>query len=320
LEKEIKLYNKTLWSGKRYNFFGDYLRNKYECRILKLPINADFTCPNRDGKLGRGGCIFCCEEGSASPTTHGIKDIISQMDSARVSFKRSDSETRYIAYFQAFTNTYAQVKKLKLYYDTAIKGNDISGLMIGTRPDCLAEDVLDLIASYKKENFELWLEIGIQTVHNRSLEFLRRKHTWECSRDAIMRAAAKGIPVCIHVILGIPGETWEDMMETARILSSLPVSGIKIHHLHVIMNTPLHKLFLRDKMHLLSLKEYISTVCDFIERLRPDIILHRLSGDRNEKTLIAPAWGMHKGTVLNSIDREFEKRTTYQGFLFNQGL
>lgn len=303
------------WYGKPYFFFGDHLEEKYQCKVLKLPIDAHFSCPNRDGTLGTGGCIFCSEEGSASPTAAGIEEIHDQMESAIRSFKRSGPDTRFIAYFQAFTNTHAPVAKLRACYDEALRHERVMGLMIGTRPDALPDEVLDLIAGYRDRTDELWLEIGMQSMHDRSLEYLRRRHDHAATRDAILRAAGRGIPVCAHVILGIPHESWGDMMQTALELSSLPVQGVKIHHLHVIAGTPLEELYRAGDFQLPTLEAYVSTVCDFIERLRTDIIIHRLTGDRNEETLVAPRWGMHKGTVLRDIEDAFRRRGTYQGFL-----
>ncbi len=315
MEKNIDHYKQSAWHGKPYNFFGDYLLDKYSTRVLKLPIDSHLSCPNRDGTLDTDGCIFCCENGSASPTAAISENIHEQMDFARKSFRRSDRETVYIAYLQAYTNTHAPVSLLKEIYDTAVSYPDIRGLMIGTRPDCLSEKVLNLIESYKKENFELWVELGMQTIHEKSLILLNRRHSNQTTEDAIKRCSGRGIPVCVHVILGIPGETWNDMMKTAERISELPVNGVKIHHLHIIKDTLLEKLYIEKPFHVFTLKEYTSTVCDFMERLRPDIIIHRLMGDRNEDTLTAPAWGMHKGTVLNSIEDEFRKRCTWQGFL-----
>ncbi len=299
-----------------YNFFGDYLWNTYGARVLKLPIDAGFTCPNRDGTTGDNGCVFCSEEGSASPTVRGQSGIREQMENARRSFRRSGAETRYVAYFQAFTNTYAPVERLKELYDTALSYEGVMGLMIGTRPDCLGDGVLDLIASYARPGFELWLEVGMQTMHERSLEFLRRGHTHAATRDAVHRAAERGIPVCAHLMLGIPGESWEDMMATAVEVSGLPIRGVKIHHLHVIAGTELERLYRARHFRLPTLGEYVSIVCDFLERLRPDILIHRLLGDRAPATLVAPAWGLHKGTVLGAIDEEFARRVTRQGFLW----
>jgi len=300
-----------------YLFFGDYLWSKYSSRVLKLPINAGLTCPNRDGTLGYGGCIFCSQDGSASPASSACNDIAGQMEEAKKNFRRSDGDTRYIAYFQAYTNTHSPAEALKKMYDQALRDKDVIGLMIGTRPDCLPDEVLDLIGSYKKDDFELWIEIGMQTKHDRSLRFLNRMHGNGATRDAVIRASARGIPVCLHMILGIPGESWHDMMESAVEVSSLPAHGVKIHHLHVIRDTPLEAMYRQGKVPMMSMKEYASTACDFIERLRPDIMIHRLMGDRNESSLIAPLWGMHKGTVIKAIDDEFTGRGSSQGILYN---
>ncbi len=310
-------YKANEWDGKPYNFFGDYLWKSFKGRVLKLPINANLNCPNRDGTVGSDGCIFCSEEGSASPTCSGSDAIRDQMRNARESFKRADGQTRYIAYFQAFSNTYAPVERLRSIYDTALLDEDIVGLMIATRPDCVPDDVLDLIASYRKDNFELWLELGMQSMHDRSLAFMQRGHTHALTRSAVERAAERGIKICAHLILGVPGETWEDMMGTAHEASALPVQGVKLHHLHVIKGTALESMYARGEVPLLSFREYVSAICDFIERLRPDILIHRLSGDQNEEMLVAPAWGMHKGTVLKEIEDEFRRRGTYQGFLYD---
>ena len=306
---------KSAWHGKAYNFWGDYLWAKYGTRVLKLPINAGLSCPNRDGTISRGGCVFCGEEGSASPTASGIPDITEQMENARNSFKRSDAATKYIAYFQAFTNTYAPVPALKELYDKAVSAKDITGLMIATRPDCITGDILDLLSGYQKPGFELWLELGMQTMHDKSLTFLNRGHTHRDTVNAIQAAAEKNIPVCVHIILGIPGESWREMMDTAEEISSLPVSGVKFHQLHVIKGTRLADLYNDKIMTAVGFRDYVSAITDFIERLRPDILIHRLIGDRDEKSLIAPKWALDKGTVVKAIEDEFAKRCTYQGFL-----
>jgi len=312
-----KIYNNPgVWSGKPYNFFGDYLFGRYSCRVFKLPINAGLTCPNRDGKTGTTGCVFCSDEGSAAPSSSGFDTIPLQMRNAIDTFKRTDSNTKYIAYFQAFSNTYAPVHLLEKLYNEAVSFPEVTGLMIGTRPDCISNDILDLIKKYNKSGFELWIELGIQSMKNSSLDFLKRGHSAEQSIRAINQISEYNISVCVHVILGIPGETWNDMMDTAVRISSLPVNGIKIHHMHIIKDTELEKIYNRENFKLLSLKEYISTVCDFLERLRPDITIHRLMGDRHEDSLLLPRWSIHKGTVLQAIEDEFKKRSTFQGFLY----
>jgi len=320
-QKSRKIFNPGRWSGKPYNFFGDYLAAAYSCRVLKLPIDAGLSCPNRDGTLSFEGCVFCSEDGSASPTTADFSSITEQMLNAKNTFRRSEKDTKYIAYFQAYTNTYGSPAGLKKIYDEAVKFPDITGLMIGTRPDCISREILDVISIYMKEDFELWIELGLQSVHDKSLQYLNRQHTFKQTEDAIKMIKEYNIPVCLHVILGIPGESWEDMMKTAETISGMPVAGVKIHHLHIIKNTPLEQIHSKEQFHLMSLKEYVSTVCDFIERLRPDILIHRLMGDRMAESLFLPKWGLHKGTVLQAIEDEFSRRCTYQGFLYtDEGL
>lgn len=305
------------WSGKPYNFFGDHLFSRFGTRVLKLPLDARLGCPNRDGTLDDGGCVFCSADGSASPSSGTTEGILDQMESAISGFRRADQDTRYIAYFQAYTNTYAPVDILKRLYDTAISREGLVGLMIGTRPDCLGDEVLDLIQGYHREGFELWIEIGMQTMHDASLLFLNRHHTHHDTRDAVLRAARRGIDICLHIILGIPGESWDDMMATAGEISSLPVRGVKLHHLHVIRDTKLEEIYREGRMRVMEFEDYVSTVCDFLERLRPDILIHRLHGDREESTLVAPLWGLHKGTVQKAIEDEFRRRGSFQGFLFS---
>ena len=240
------------------------------------------------------------------------------MKNAIAIFKRTDKNTKYIAYFQAFSNTYAPIATLEKLYDEAVSFPEIAGLMIGTRPDCISRNVLKLINKYRRDNFELWIELGIQSMNNRSLAFLKRGHSVEKSIEAINLVSEFDIPVCVHVILGIPGETWDDMMNTAIQISALPVNGIKIHHMHIIKNTELESIYNREHFTLMTLKEYVSTICDFIERLRPDITIHRLMGDKDNDSLLYPKWSIHKGTVLQSIEDEFKKRSTYQGFLYHE--
>ncbi|HNR87435.1 MAG TPA: TIGR01212 family radical SAM protein [Spirochaetota bacterium] len=302
------------WHGKPYNFFGDYLQHRYHTRVLKLPLDAHLSCPNRDGTLGDDGCVFC-RDGSASPGMSDIQSIAEQMRIAKGSFRRADGETRFISYLQAYTNTYAPLQQLKDLYDRAIADPEVIGLMIGTRPDCCPDEVLDLIETYRRKDFELWIELGMQTTHDRSLRLLNRRHTFEHTVDAVDRITKRRIPVCLHCILGIPGETWEDMMRTASTVASLPVQGVKLHHLHVIRGTRLEELHEHGRLPLLSQRDYVSTVCDFIERLPGDVLIHRLMGDREESTLVAPTWGLHKGTVMRDIDDMFSRRGTHQGFL-----
>lgn len=316
-----KKYNNSILNFRKpYNLFGDYLLKKYSSKVFKIPINAGLSCPNRDGTKGYNGCIFCYDGGSAVKNSLQNKTIHDQMNMAVNSFKRSNEYRQYIAYLQSFSNTYADVSTLEEIYDTAVSFPDITGLMIGTRPDCIDRDILQLISKYKKENFELWIELGIQSMNEKSLNFLNRRHSVNNSIDAINLISEYNIPVCAHVILGIPGETWDDMMYSADQLSRLPINGIKIHHMHIIRDTELERIYNNKKFYLFSQKEYISTVCDFIERLRPDIIIHRLMGDCDMESLVFPRWSIHKGTILRNIEDEFTKRSTCQGFLYEGGI
>jgi uncharacterized protein len=314
-ERKKKPFKHLPWQGLPYNFFGNYLSEKHGCRVFKLPINAGLGCPNRDGTIGIGGCIFCSEEGSSSPTALCSDDIIAQMRNASRSFGRTFDTTKYLAYFQAFTNTYASADHLKTLFDTTLAFPETIGMMIGTRPDCILDEHLELISSYASRCSELWLEIGMQSIHNKSLSFLKRGHTYEDSLSAIHRISAHPIDICLHIILGIPGESWNEMMETAQTISALPVKGIKIHHMHVIRDTELERMYNEKKISLLKPDEYISTLADFLERIRPDILIHRISGDCPLEKLIAPAWGLHKGSIQTNLDNEFIRRGTWQGFM-----
>ena len=306
---------------KRINLFGDYLSGKYRTSVLKLPINAGMSCPNRDGTLDYAGCVFCCENGSAAASCSEDLSITEQMKSAIESFKRGKCSHKYIAYFQAYTNTYADCSLLKKIYDEAVNYSpDIIGLMIGTRPDCIDEENSQLISSYSKKLPEVWVELGMQSANDKSLLFLNRHHSHEDSIKAANILKNRGIKVCAHFITGIPYENYEDILHSVSAFNEMKIDGIKLHHFHVIKNTPAEKMYHNDKFNLLSMNEYISITCDIIERLNPDISVHRLSADRDIDSLIAPVWGLHKGSVQKGIEDELERRGTWQGFLFERGI
>jgi uncharacterized protein len=239
------------------------------------------------------------------------------MRAARDGMELKDRPTRFIAYLQAYTNTYAPLAELKKIYDEAVGFSpDVIGLMIGTRPDCITEEIAGLIASYARPGFELWVELGVQSVHDRSLAFLNRRHSHADSLRAIELLSRHGIAVCAHLILGIPGETWRDMMATAEAMNDRRIAGVKLHHLHVISGTRLAVMMRESPFALMECGEYVSTVCDMLERFRPSLLIHRLAADRAGDTLLAPRWGMHKGTVQRAIADELERRESYQGMLF----
>jgi len=297
-----------------YYSFGEYLKDKYGRKVRKIGLNAGFTCPNRDGLRGEGGCIFCNDSGFSEFPDNNIS-LKEQIDSTISTFKKKGVES-FIAYFQNGSNTYAPVEELKKIYDIIHEYPEIVGLFISTRPDCVNDEVLDLIQSYTSTR-EVWVEYGLQTVHDKTLEYIGRGHSFTQTEEIIRKTSQRGIKVGVHVILGLPGESTEDMMETAEKVSRLPVSGVKLHLLHVLKNTPLERLYNKGEVKLLEEDEYINIACDFIERLSPDCVLLRLASDARVKVLVAPKWMNKKLEVIRKIDKEFLRRKTRQGSAFS---
>jgi len=296
-----------------YYSFGEYLKDKYGRKVRKIGLNAGFTCPNRDGVTGEDGCIFCNDSGFSEFPDNNIS-VKEQIDSTISTFKKKGVEN-FIAYFQNGSNTYASVEELKKIYDIIHEYPEIVGLFISTRPDCVNDEVLDLIQGYTSTH-EVWVEYGLQTVHDKTLEFIGRGHNFTQTEEIIRKTSRRGKKVGVHVILGLPGESKEEMMETAEKVSRLPVSGVKLHLLHVLKNTPLEELYNKGEVKLLKEDEYINIACDFIERLSPDCVLLRLASDARVKVLVAPKWMNRKLEVIRSIEREFKTRNTRQGSHF----
>lgn len=294
-----------------YIKFNDYLKTKYGGRIQKIAIDAGFTCPNRDGSKASGGCTFCNNQ-SFSPFAMTKQTVQDQIEKSMNFYKNRFKNIKgFIAYFQAFTNTYAPVEKLREVYDQAMEYPEIIGMSIGTRPDCADEDVLDLIASYTLEKPEIWIEYGIQTAHFKTLRAINRAHGVADFVDAVLRTKRRsGIKVCAHVILGLPEEDYEDMMETAKLIAALPVDGIKIHPLHIVKHTVMEKQYLKGEIKALDLNEYAKLAVDFLSYLPKDIIVHRITGEATDDELIAPYWcsPKYKMQVLDAIKQEFENR------------
>ncbi len=296
---------------KRYYAFSEYLRRRFGVKVHKVSLDAGFTCPNRDGTKGFGGCIYCVNE-SFSPNAGRMLPIAEQMTRG-MEFMRSRYGTeKFIAYFQAFTNTYDDIATLKRRYDEALEFPDVVGLSIGTRPDCVGDDVLDLVQGYTSR-YEVWVEYGLQSMHDRTLELINRGHGYDEFVDAVCRSMGRGIKICTHVILGLPGESRDDMMETARAVSSLGVNGIKLHHLYVAKHTPLETLYRLGKARVLSAEEYVGLAADFLERISPDITVQRLVGDVTSEMLVAPKWPVSKEEVLRRITEELIRRGSWQG-------
>lgn len=294
------------------NTFGQSLLRRYGERVHKLAINARFTCPNRDGTKGRGGCTFC-NNVSFSPHARAPEAIASQIDAGRAVLARRTGARRFLAYFQAYTNTYADIGYLKSLYDEALAQPGVIGLSIGTRPDCVPPAVLDLLAAYRERGLEVWLELGLQSSFDATLERVNRGHGYAEYRDALHAARARGIPVCTHLILGLPGEGAAHARATLQRVLAEGVDGLKLHPLHVVKGTQLANSWRRGEYPPLSQDAYIQLVADLIEMTPPDIVFHRVTGTAAPGLLLAPVWCARKWRVLNGIEDELRRRGTRQG-------
>lgn len=299
-------------NNKRYNLFSSYLKKKFNEKVYKVTLDAGFSCPNRDGTLSNVGCIFCDESGSFSQAHSNKLDIENQLEVGMETLKKKFKANKFLSYFQAYSNTYKPFNELKILYDKALTPNNVVGLSIGTRPDCVDDKKLDLIASYNKTK-EVWLEFGLQSANDRTLKMINRGHDYKCFENAYLKAKERNINVCVHVILGLMNETYEDIMHTAKTLAKLNVDGIKFHMLCILKNTPLEKMYNKNNFKLLNEDEYINLVCDFLEVLPPKTTIHRIAGNGLNKLLIEPKWIMNKFETLNKIDKTLEKRNSYQG-------
>ncbi|MGR3319419.1 MAG: TIGR01212 family radical SAM protein [Candidatus Anammoxibacter sp.] len=303
----------TSWKPEeRYYSFGRFLKERFASKVYKIPINAGFTCPNLDGKLGFGGCSYCSNESFSPNVTDNVRSIKDQVKSGKEFLRKRYGAEKFIVYFQSFSNTYKEVDVLKEKYEQALEEDDIIGISIGTRPDCVSDEILELIGSYTN-TYHTWIEYGLQSIHDRTLQKINRGHSFKDCEDAVNRTKDFGILVCLHVILGLPDENWNDMMETADTVSTLNIDGIKIHHLYVSKNTALAEEYFNGNVKTMLLDEYIPSVVDFLERTSPKITVQRLMGDTHGKFLISPIWSVSKSKVLELINSEFEKRGTFQG-------
>lgn len=303
-----------LWNDKRYYSLDYYLKTTYGEKIYKLSLNGGMTCPNRDGTLGTRGCIFCSEGGSGDFASSPNLSITRQIEDAKALVKNKTSGQKYIAYFQAYTNTYAPVNYLRDIFYEAITHPDIAILSIATRPDCLEEEVLALLCELNKIK-PVWIELGLQTIHEKSEIIIRRSYPLSCFEDAVLKLSALHIPIVVHVILGLPNESMQNMLETAAYISRLPIDGIKLQLLHILKNTDLATLYRQNNFHIMSLDEYTDIVIQIIERIPEHIVIHRITGDGPRSLLIEPKWSLNKKQVLNTIHRQLKLRDTWQGRL-----
>lgn len=295
---------------KLYNDYSTYLKNRYGCKVYRIGLDAGFSCPNRSN--GSGGCSYCSPSGSRSTYTDPKASVKDQLSSRIDMIRIKDRSAKFIAYFQAFTNTYAPEPELRTIYDSIAFFKDIVGMSIGTRPDCVDYGKIRLIASYK-DRYDVWLEYGLQTIHERTLKTINRGHGFSDFAKALELVKAAGIPVCAHIILGLPGETRADMIGTARKISELGVDGVKIHLLHILKGSPMEKLHAEGKLRVLGQEEYSGLVCDFLENLSPEIVVQRLTGEGSRESHIAPAWAMDKTGTLKMIKDILTERGSYQG-------
>jgi len=296
----------------RYTNFNFWLRNRYGCRVQKITVDAGMSCPNRDGSLSASGCIFCNARGSGTGAYNKGLTISEQLSKGKITLGKRYKAKKFIAYFQSYSNTYAPVKKLSALYEEALAVDGIVGLSIGTRPDCMNESILALLQKYAR-NYLIWLEYGIQSVHDKTLTFINRGHNFRCFEDTVKKSKNRGIKICAHVILGLPNENRQEMLETAKAMADLEIDGIKIHLLYVVKGTPLAHLYNTHQYKCLEKRQYIDIVCDFLERLPPEIVIQRLTGEPHPAELIAPLWSLNKAETLSSINAEMEKRDSWQG-------
>ena len=304
------------WSNvKRYYDLKSFFINTFGCKVYKIQIDAGFTCPNRDGKIATGGCIYCNDRGSSLREQGPLPSVADQISNGKTLYRRMRDAKKFLAYFQTFTNTYGPMEHLKSLYDEALAQDDIVGISVGTRPDCTTDEVLDLFEEYAQSQ-HVWLEYGLQSIHDKTLKTINRGHDAETYCDAVRRATGRNINICTHIIVGLPGETREDIMKTAEAVASLPVNGIKIHLLLALRGTRLGDMYEEGKIRMLTKEEYVATVCDILEILPPDMVIQRLTADGYRDIYLAPDWGRNKLDVLNSIDRELKKRDSWQGKRF----
>lgn len=305
------------WGEKPYYSFSTMLEERFGEKVYKVALNGGMTCPNRDGKIGHRGCIFCSEGGSGDFASDAQLSITEQIDSqiAQISTKRPVQ--KYIAYFQAYTNTYAPVDYLEKIFTEAIAHPKVVAISIGTRPDCLPEETVVLLARLNKIK-PVWIELGLQTIHADTARYIRRGYPLSVFDEAVENLTKAGIEVIVHTILGLPGEDHSLMLETIQYLNKMPISGIKLQLLHVLKETDLASEYKHGVFQVLSQEEYLNILIDCLEHLRPDIVVHRVTGDGPKDLLIAPTWSSAKRTVLNNLHHEMKVRGAYQGRLYEE--
>ncbi len=312
---QLQTYTPHFWGDKRYYSLDYYLKNTFGEKVYRLSLNGGMTCPNRDGTLGTNGCIFCSAGGSGDFAAAPTLSISDQITQAKELIAAKSDCRKYIAYFQAYTNTYAPVSYLRKIFTEAISHSDIVALSIATRCDCLSDEVLDLLEELNHQK-PVWIELGLQTIHDTTLTQIRSGYTLSQYETAVTMLHSRGITVIAHLILGLPGETKEMMLASVAHVAKLPIQGVKLHLLHVLKNTDLGRQYEEAPFPLFSLEEYCDFVADCVAMLPPEMVIHRLTGDGPRSLLLSPLWSTDKKRVLNTIQKSFKERDLWQGKYF----
>ena len=304
-----------LWLDRPYYSLDAYCKNRYGAKVYKIALDAGLTCPNRDGTLGTRGCIFCSAGGSGDFAVKPMHSVAEQLKTGQEMFGKKKTGNLFIAYFQAYTNTYGNPDYLAEIYEEALKQPQIVGISIATRPDCLPDTVLDLLAALKEKypTKDIWVELGLQTIHDTTAAYIRRGYKLEVFDDAVAKLKALGIPVIVHVILGLPGENTDMVLETIQYLNRLCVFGIKLQLLHVLRDTDLATDYLAGKFETLSKEDYMSLLITCLKHLSPDVVVHRLTGDGPKNLLISPTWSLYKRDFFNTLHRHLKQTGEHQG-------
>lgn len=306
-----------LWGDKRYYSWNYYLRELFGEKVFKVALDGGFTCPNRDGSIAIGGCTFCSARGSGDFAGSRRDDLVTQFNEIRDKQHKKWPNAKYIGYFQAYSNTYAPVEELREAYEVVLEQPGVIGLSIATRPDCLPDDVVDYLAELN-ERTSLWVELGLQTIHEETSDLINRAHDLQCYLDAVEKLRKHNINVVSHIIYGLPGEDDKMMLETGKAVAKMDVQGIKIHLLHLLKKTPMIKQYEAGLVEFLEQDHYVKLVVDTLEILPPDMVIHRITGDGPRDLMIGPMWSLKKWEVLNAIEAELKNRNTWQGRLWEE--
>lgn len=299
----------------RYYDLNTYFHNLFGQRVHKITVDAGFTCPNRDGTISDGGCIYCNAKGSGTGAHARGQSVREQLEVGKIAVAKRFKAKKFIAYFQSYTNTYGPFERLKKVYGDALSVTDVVGMAIGTRPDCVDDAVLDLLGEYARTHL-IWLEYGLQSCHDETLDIINRGHDFNCFKSAVAATSKRSIKICTHVILGLPGENRAKILETARMIGGMGIDGVKLHLLYVIKGTQLHDLYNKGVYRCLEQAEYVDLVCEFLELLPSGMVIHRLTGDPHPSELVSPMWAMDKRGTLELIQQQFKLRDTCQGSKF----